>query len=63
MRTNADQKKCGGCGGKKWMVLQPMNFVAPCVVCSGDRKLGDIENEKNMVLTQDCDGYWMEKSK
>jgi len=55
-----EQGECGLCDGKRWMTLQPMNFVAPCVGCSGDRSLPDIEKERGVKLFKNSMGEWTE---
>lgn len=48
---------CSMCQGKKWITLYPMGFVAPCLECSGDRKLSDIESDAGGKLTK-INGEW-----
>jgi hypothetical protein len=55
-----DKGECAICHGKMWMTLQPMNYVAPCLGCSGDRMLPDIEKERQMKLQRDQSGHWTE---
>lgn len=54
------ESDCMGCAGRKWMTLQPMNLVAPCVVCSPNRNLSDIEKSKGMRLEKNQNGAWYE---
>lgn len=50
-------KDCKMCEGKKWITLQPMNLVAPCVGCSADKKLSEIEADQNGKLCK-VRGEW-----
>lgn len=49
--------ECKMCKGKQWITLIPMNFVAPCLKCSGGKKLSEIEADAGGTL-QKIDGQW-----
>jgi hypothetical protein len=49
---------CKGCGGSGVMVLEPQNWIAPCLMCSAHRSLRDIEADLGGNFEKDANGQW-----
>ena len=54
-------EECGSCGDKKYMFMSPdgsplggpTNMVAPCLKCSSNLNLKDIQKDGGFVLTKE----------
>lgn len=64
-----NETQCEMCKDRQWISLQmnPLDrasdLVAPCLGCSGDKKLANIEKERGIKLIRDTGtGQWTEQT-
>ena len=59
--------QCDMCKDRKWITLEPnpvdktTHLWAPCLGCSGGRKLADIENERHVKIQRAPNGDFYEQ--
>ena len=51
IRLVSDVRGCEDCDGFGIMTLMPQNIIAPCLGCSAEENLSDLEERKERLLT------------